>query len=366
MNVKKLIFLSMFMLSIAVASFYVTQSYTTNIDEQGLCIGYIGQPEKNTTTAGMTWIKPGSFIMGNDKGHKDKASGRFQSFPEERGEQEVALDGFWIDQHEVTNAQFSSFVEATGYQTIAEQKPKKEWFPPGFPEENMLIGSAVFVAPKKIETMNNILQWWQFIEGANWKHPQGPDSDIKDKMNHPVVHVSYQDAQTYANWAGKELPTEAQWEYAARGGLQLSTYTWGDTLTPNKKWMANIWQGQFPVNNTVDDGYATTAPVGCYPANGYGLYDLAGNVWEIVRDNYQEGHANVATINPSGPKRSFVPNGPNTAKHVIKGGSYLCTPDYCMRYRPTARHPQDYTMGTSHIGFRTVLNQAGKTVTTLD
>ena len=187
MNFKKIILLGAFTLSIGVASFYATSTYTSlssNKDKQGLCVDYAGLPDKNTKTAGMVWVKPNSFLMGNNKGHKDKASGRFESFPEERGEQKITLDGFWIDQHEVTNAQFSKFVNATGYKTIAEQKPKKEWFPPGFPEDQMLIGSAVFVAPKNVDNMNDMLQWWQFIEGANWRHPQGLRSNIKDKMNH--------------------------------------------------------------------------------------------------------------------------------------------------------------------------------------
>ena len=352
------------MLSIGVASFYAANTYTSlsaidltsNLSEQGHCVDYTGLPEINSTTAGMVWVEPDSFVMGNNKGHKDKVSGRFEAFPEEKGEQEITLSGYWIDQHEVTNAQFSKFVEITGYTTIAEQRPKKEWFPPNFPDEERVAGSAVFVIPENINNKIDITQWWQYVEGANWKHPQGPGSNIKDKMNHPVVHVSYQDAQAYATWAGRELPTEAQWEYAARGGLQLSTYIWGDDFKLNKKWMANTWQGQFPLKNSAEDGYLATAPVGCYAPNGYGLYDLAGNVWEIVRDNYRAGHAQKTLTNPSGPERSFDPAEPRVAKHVIKGGSYLCTPDFCMRYRPTARQPQDYTMGTSHIGFRTVLN----------
>ena len=347
------------MLSIGVSSFYLTNTYTafsSHVDKQPLCADYNGLPEERVKTSGMIWIEPGRFIMGNDKGHKDKASGRFESYPEEKGEKEITLNGFWMDQHEVTNAQFSKFVEATDYVTIAEQTPKEEWFPPGFPKDQMLIGSAVFVAPNDVNNMRDMTQWWQFIEDANWRHPYGPASNIKNKMNHPVVHITYQDAQAYVRWAGRALPTEAQWEYAARGGLQLSTYTWGDNFTPDKKWMANTWQGQFPIKNSAEDGYLTTAPVGCYSPNGYGLYDLAGNVWEIVRDNYQAGHAQKTLTNPSGPERSFDPVEPRVAKHVIKGGSYLCTPDFCMRYRPAARQPQDYTMGTSHIGFRTVIN----------
>ena len=363
MNFKKIILPGIFILCIGVTSFYASNTFTSlssKVDKHNLCADYSGLPENKTSTAGMIWIESGKSVLGNNKGHKDKASGRFEPFPEEKGEQEITLDGFWLDQHEVTNAQYSKFIDATGYITIAEQKPKKEWFPPDFPDEERVAGSAVFITPQNIDNLTDITQWWQYVEGANWRHPQGPESDIKNKMNHPVVHVSYQGAQAYAKWAGRELPTEAQWEYASRGGLSISTYTWGDDFTPNKKWMANTWQGQFPIKNSVEDGYSTTAPVGCYPANGYGLYDLAGNVWEIVGDNYRVGHAKEAETNPTGPEHSFDPAEPRVAKHVIKGGSYLCTPDFCMRYRPTARQPQDYTMGTSHIGFRTVLNSTNK------
>ena len=341
------------MIGIGFSSFYASNTYfatSAHNSQQIFCADYTGLPKTDSVTAGMIWVKPGNFIMGNDKGHKDKVSGKYEPFLEERGEQRITLDGFWIDQHEITNAQFSNFIDATGYVTIAEQKPKKEWFPPDFPDDKRVAGSAVFITPKTINNKVDITQWWQYIEGANWRHPQGPISNINNKMNHPVVHVSYQDAQAYAEWAGRKLPTEAQWEFAARGGLNISSYTWGDDFMPDKKWMANTWQGSFPFQNSAEDGYLTTAPVGCYPANGYGLYDLAGNVWEIVQDNYQAGHAKKSKYTQSTPEHS------TTNAHVIKGGSYLCTPHFCMRYRPSARQPQDYTMGTSHIGFRTVLN----------
>ncbi len=320
-----------------------------------LCASYSGIPDGEASTAGMVWVKPGTYIMGNDHGHKDESSGRYLPYREERAEHSVKLDGFWIDHHEVTNAQFTEFVEATGYVTMAEREPKKEWFPPDYPAELMIPGSAVFISPDSIQNNYDISQWWQFIEGANWRQPQGPGSNIKDKMNHPVVHVTHQDAQAYAKWAGKSLPTEAQWEYAARGGLEKQSYSWGNSFKPNGKWMANTWQGEFPVDNTAYDGYTGTSPVGCFPPNEFGIYDVAGNVWEIVQDNYLPGHKATSTTNPKGPSKSFDPADPETAKHVIKGGSYLCTPNYCMRYRPAARQPQDYTMSTSHIGFRTVL-----------
>lgn len=342
---------------VLVGLFCVTfSSVAQNKTNEPLCDNYKGSPKGKEKTAGMIRVKAGTFIMGNDKGHKDKTTGNYDPFYEEKYEHEVSLNGFWIDQHEVTNAQFSKFVKATGYITIAERKPKKEWFPPGFPEEQMLKGSAVFVAPKNVANLNNMNQWWQFVEDANWRHPQGPGSDIKTKTNHPVVHVTHEDALAYAKWAGRSLPTEAQWEYAARGGLKKKTYAWGKYYQPGDKWMANTWQGQFPSKNSSKDGHIGTAPVGCYPTNGYGLFDMAGNVWEIVNDNYQSRHKKEKTNNPAGPNKGFDPREPNVTKHVIKGGSYLCTPMYCMRYRPSARQPQDYTMGTSHVGFRTVVN----------
>jgi len=324
---------------------------------ESLCNTYKGIPKDKSVTAGMVLIKGGTFIMGNNKGHKDKTTGNHEPFLEERYEHQVVLDDFWIDKHEVTNAQFTKFVDATGYVTLVERKPKKEWFPANFPEEKIIAGSAVFFSPKKISSLNNITQWWQFIPGANWRQPQGLGSTINDKMNHPVVHIAYEDALAYAQWMGHTLPTEAQWEYAAKGDLSKQPYTWGNTYKVNGKFMANTWQGKFPLNNTKEDGYIGTAPVGCFHANGYGLFDMAGNVWEIVKDNYKHRHPRNKTKNPIGPLRSFDPRDPDTSKHVIKGGSYLCTPMYCMRYRPSARQGQDDTLGTSHIGFRTVFNQ---------
>lgn len=313
-----------------------------------ICTSFSMLSQLNSEQAKMVWIESGNFVMGNNKGHRDKHSGHFQPFPEEWGERDVSLDGFWMDQHEVTNAQFSKFIDSTNYKTVAELRPKKEWFPADFPDEKRIAGSAVFVVPKAITNKVNVSQWWQYVEGANWRHPQGPTSNIKNIMNHPVVHISYQDALTYAQWAGNDLPTEAQWEYAARGGLGIHDYTWGDDFRPNKQWMANTWQGSFPIKNSAEDGHLLTAPVGCYPPNDYGLYDLAGNVWEIVQDDYQPHHRRTTDISSSR----------QSSTHVIKGGSYLCTPNFCMRYRPTARQAQDYTMGTSHIGFRTVLNKS--------
>lgn len=268
----------------------ISYSLPLSATENTLCTEYKGLPEDSGTTASMVWIKSGTFIMGNNKGHTHKATRRFEPYYEEKNEHKVSVDGFWIDQHEVTNAQFLKFVEDTGYITVVERKPKKEWYPPGFPEKDMIAGSAVFKQPKSVENQFDITQWWQFVKAANWRQPQGSGSNIQNKMNHPVVQVTHEDASAYAKWAGKSLATEAQWEYAARAGLISNPYSWGENYKPNGKWMANTWQGQFPVTNKGEDGYFDTAPVGCFPENAYGLYDMAGNVWEIVNDSYSARH----------------------------------------------------------------------------
>ena len=294
--------------------------------------------------------------MGNNNGHADENTGHFEPFMEERVEHKVTLDGFWIDVHEVTNSQFEQFVNETGYVTTAERIPEKGWLPEGFPEDKLIAGSAVFRPPEKIDRQSDIYQWWQYLPGADWRHPQDPGSTIKDKMNHPVVHVTFDDAQAYAKWSGKSLPTEAQWEYAARGGLEGQSYTWGNHYRHQETWMANTWQGDFPTKDSGEDGFAGTAPVGCYLPNGYGLYDMAGNVWEIVLDKYRPGHSMKDMHNLMGSDGNIDLRVPSGASHVIKGGSYLCNPGFCMRYRPAARQHHDYTMGTSHVGFRTVIN----------
>ena len=351
------LYLILTFLIVSIIGVTLTFTLTDTAVSHSFCREYNGIPDGPESTGGMVWVKPGSFIMGNDKGHKDLTTGNYQPFPEEKYEHEVSLDGFWIDRTEVTNAQFSRFVEATGYVTIAEQKPKKEWFPVGFPEDQMVAGSAVFIPPDRISSLSDIGEWWEFVEGANWRQPQGPGSSIVDKMNHPVVHVTHKDALAYAKWAGRGLPTEAQWEYAAKGGLTNVPYAWGRQFQIDGKHMANTWQGDFPVNDLKSDGYAGTAPVGCYPENGYGLYDMVGNVWEIVSDNYQPQHSKQSANNPTGRKESFDQPDTGAGMYVIKGGSYLCAANYCMRYRPSARQGQEYTFSTSHIGFRTVLNE---------
>jgi len=295
----------------------------------------------------MIAIKGGTFHMGSDS-----------HYAEERSAQDVTVDSFCIERYEVTNAQFAQFVKETGYVTVAERPLSAEAFP-NLPEAKRIPGSVVFVQPSKDQPIRE-LQWWQWVQGANWRHPTGPSSNIEGKENHPVVHIAIEDAQAFAKWAGKSLPTEAQWEFAARGGLIEAIYTWGNQYSAKK---ANTWQGPFPVSNTQEDGYFWTAPVGSYPPNGYGLYDMAGNVWEWTMDWYRIGHDEKAHhVNPlvSNKDESFDPREPGLAKHVIKGGSYLCAPNYCSRYRPAAREAEAPDTGTSHIGFRLVKNLAGK------
>ncbi|MAU40271.1 MAG: gliding motility-associated lipoprotein GldK [Kordiimonas sp.] len=288
----------------------------------------------------QVYIAGGSFLMG--------AEGQY---PEEGPVRPVTVTPFWIDAYEVTNAQFARFVAETGYVTVAEQTPKPEDFP-GVTKDKLVAGSILFTPPSDFSRGFNPLSWWQFVPGANWRHPDGPDSDLAGRDHMPVVHIAYADAVAYAQWAGRDLPTEEQWEYAARGGLEQNTYAWGEELMPDGKPRANHWQGLFPVQNTKDDGYSGMAPVGCFPANGYGLYDMIGNVWEWTRDVYYPAHDFANDAAPMG----YDPRQPNIPVKVIKGGSFLCAPNYCMRYRPSARHAQDTGLGTGHVGFRTVLN----------
>jgi formylglycine-generating enzyme required for sulfatase activity len=312
-----------------------------------LCLGYSGLPSGDDRHAGMVWIEGGSFTMGDE-----------DERPEERAPHEVTVDGFWIDRHEVTNAQFARFVEATGYVTIAERGLDPEDHP-GVPPELLLPGAVVFTPPDGLVNLVDVRQWWRFVPGADWRHPSGPGSSTEGRGNHPVVNVAYEDALAYAEWSGRALPSEAQWEFAARGGLDGATYTWGDEYyDPVEGWRANTWQGLFPLKNDADDGYAGAAPVGCFPPNGYGLFDMAGNVWEYARDWYVPGHPPAPASNPQGPDMALVARyaggaGPSV---VIKGGSYLCAPNFCARYRPSARQPQELRLGASHLGFRTVLN----------
>jgi formylglycine-generating enzyme len=272
---------------------------------------------------GMVWIEPGRFKMGSEAFRIEEAPVR-----------EVAVDGFWIDNHDVTNAQFDRFVRETGYVTRAERRNGA--LPPG---------AFVFVAPGEVHDLHEIEQWWKFVPGADWRHPEGPRSTIGDRMNHPVVQVAYEDAEAYARWAGRALPSEAQWEYVARGGLDGKTFVWGDEADHDGEPQANFWHGVFPVLNLGANGYKGTSPVGCFKPNGYGLYDMAGNVWQWTRDPWS-GSGSEADVPYAPTARSF---------RVIKGGSFLCAANFCARYRPAARQPGDSGVGTSHIGFRTVL-----------
>ncbi|QFZ91195.2 formylglycine-generating enzyme family protein [Synechococcus elongatus] len=279
--------------------------------------------------------------------------GAAAQLPEEQAVDDVCLSTFCIDRHEVTNDQFLAFVSATGYVTVAERPLPSDQFPELSPAERAP-GSVVFQAPEANQAVPE-LSWWHWVPGANWRHPTGPNSDLVGKGDHPVVHVSFEDAQAYADWAGKTLPTEAQWEFAARGGLKDQIFSWGNTYSPRK---ANTWQGHFPTDNSGADGYLGTAPVESFPPNGYGLYDMTGNVWEWTKDWYQVGHPQKAhQHNPwvSQVQDSLDPRDPGIAKHVIKGGSFLCAQNYCSRYRPAAREAQSPDTGTSHIGFRLVV-----------
>jgi formylglycine-generating enzyme required for sulfatase activity len=250
-------------------------------------------------------------------------------------------------------------VAATGYVTIAERTPTADQFP-GAPAENLVAGSVVFTPPPGPVSLNNHYQWWDYVKGANWRHPEGPKSTIEGREDYPVVHIAYEDAERYARWAGKRLPTEAEWEFAARGGLSGSLYSWGDELQPGGKWMANTWQGEFPLKDVGSDGFAGIAPVAQFPANGYGLFDMAGNVWEWCSDWYrsdayaQSADGGGVSVNPQGPTSSFDPAEPGQPKRVHRGGSFLCTEQYCTRYMIGTRGKGEVTTGSNHLGFRCV------------
>lgn len=300
---------------------------------------------------GMVWIPGGTFMMGSDHHYAEEA-------PAHR----VAVGGFWIDRHTVTNDAFRQFVDQTGYVTLAERTPDAADYP-GAKPELLVPASVVFRKPERPVDKNNCYEWWTYVPGAHWRRPDGPGSNIRNKGRHPVVHVAYQDALAYATWAGKELPTEAEWEFAARGGLEGAEFAWGAAFTPDGKHMANTWQGEFPYQNLATDGYDATAPVGSFPANGYGLYDMVGNVWEWTQDWYQEHNRIQKTCctiqNPRGGERdaSLDPRTPavRIPRRVTKGGSYLCAPNYCRRYRPAARMAQPVDTSTCHLGFRCIV-----------
>jgi formylglycine-generating enzyme required for sulfatase activity len=271
------------------------------------------------------------------------------------------VDGFWMDATDVTNDDFAAFVKATGYVTVAERKPRAEDFP-GAPPENLVAGSVVFAPTDHAVPLTDHSQWWSYVKGASWRHPLGPESDLTGKGKYPVVHVAYEDALAYATWAGKRLPTEAEWEFAARGGLSGKPFVWGDQFRPDGKWMANTYQGEFPVKDTdkPEDGHAGIAPVALYPPNGYGLYDMAGNVWQWTSDWYRpDYYARLAATggvarNPQGPDAPFDPSEPTQKKKTHRGGSFLCTDQYCSRYAVGTRGKGEVSTGTNHLGFRCV------------
>jgi sulfatase modifying factor 1 len=299
----------------------------------------------------MVWIPGGTFMMGSD-----------QHYPEESPAHLVSVDGFWIDQYPVTNKQFQRFVKQTGHVTVAERPPNPDDYPEALPEL-LVPGSLVFQQPNHPVDLR-VCSWWAYIRGANWRHPNGPGSSIKGRENYPVVHVAYEDAFAYAMWAGKSLPTEAQWEFAARGALDGAIYSWGHEFSPQGRRMANTWEGEFPWQNRKRHP-PEPQPVGSYPPNGYRLYDMIGNVWEWTADWYQDHHPENQTkpccipANPKGgtQQQSIDPNMPSRIpRKVLKGGSFLCAPNYCQRYRPAARHPETIDTSTCHIGFRCVVN----------
>jgi formylglycine-generating enzyme required for sulfatase activity len=308
---------------------------------------------------GMVWIPGGEFSMGAKGTVGDVAMCSPDTVGDTKPVHRVAVDGFWMDATEVTNAQFAQFVEATGYRTVAEIAPTKEEFPTA-PPENLVAGSVVFTPPAGPVPLNNHFQWWSYVKGANWRHPEGPQSSIKGRENFPVVQIAHPDALAYAVWAGKRLPTEAEWEFADRGGMTGKLYAWGDEFQPDGKFMANTWQGQFPVKDTGEDGFVGLAPVKSFPPNGYGLYDMAGNVWEWCSDWYRhDTYAGYAasghlTKNPKGPDSSFDPSERGVPKRVHRGGSFLCTDQYCTRYMVGTRGKGDPFTGTNHVGFRCV------------
>ena len=324
---------------------------------------------KNAPT-GMMWVPGGEFLMGSD--HK-------KAQINERPVHRVRVNGFWMDATHVTNDQFSQFVKETNYRTTAEQIPDwdtiKVQLPPGTPKppaSAFVPGAMVFVGTKDKVRLDDYSQWWAYVPGANWRHPLGPTSNIEGKGNHPVVQVSYEDAKAYAKWAGKRLPTEAEWEFAARGGLNQATYAWGDQLEQEGKLPANIWdvrKQSFPVVSPKTGGAIGTSAVGTFPQNGYGLFDMTGNAWQWVADWYRFDYFMVQAreygskliVNPQGPDRSFDPADPgvphNAPKRVIRGGSFLCNEDYCQSYRPSARRGSDPYSPMSHLGFRLVKDQ---------
>jgi formylglycine-generating enzyme len=322
------------------------------------------QPAPAPAPPGMVWIPGGEFSMGAaDPPDMDMVG--MNATTDSRPIHRVYVDGYFMDKTDVTNGQFTDFVKATGYVTIAEKTPTQAEFP-GAPPENLVAGGVVFSPPDHEVPLNDHFQWWSYVKGANWRHPSGPNSSIKGKEVYPVVHVAYADAQAYAKWAHKRLPTEAEWEFAARGRLWGKPYVWGEKFKPEGKWMANTYQGHFPDQDSGADGFIGISPVGKFPPNGYGLYDMAGNVWQWTSDWYRpDYYAQLAKVggvarNPKGPETPFDPSEPNDKKKVHRGGSFLCTDQYCSRYMVGTRGKGEVSTGTNHLGFRCVSNNGAK------
>ena len=313
---------------------------------------------RNAPHPSMIRVPSGTFRMGSEN-----------FYPEERPVHSVRVDGFWMDRYTVTNEQFALFVAATGYLTLAERPLNPAEFP-GAPPENLVPGSMLFQKTAGAVDLKNYAHWWAWTPGTSWRHPFGRGSSVKRLKQHPVVHVAYEDAEAYARWAGKDLPTEAEWEFAARGGLEGKNFTWGDEDFPGGKAMANSWQGEFPWQNLARDGFEGTSPVGSFPANGYGLYDMAGNVWEWTSDWFVPRLADDVVKsccipdNPRilSPDKSYDPRQPQfrIPRKVVKGGSHLCAPNYCLRYRPAARQPQMIDTSMSHVGFRCIVREPAR------
>jgi formylglycine-generating enzyme len=301
----------------------------------------------------MVWVPGGTFLMGSDHHYREEAPAHH-----------VTVGGFWIDRHPVTNREFARFVEATGHVTVAERAPDPSDYPGADP--NLLVpASVVFHRPRQRVDLRNPYSWWTYVPGADWRHPYGREGSIAGLEDHPVVHVAWEDVEEYARWVHKQLPTEAEWEFAARGGREGATYAWGDEFAPEGRFMANTWQGEFPIDDTGQDGYPGTSPIGAFPANDYGLLDMIGNAWEWTEDWYQEHGATARSCctihNPRGGPRegSYDPRTPaiRIPRRVMKGGSHLCAPNYCRRYRPAARMAQAIDTSTCHLGFRCIVRR---------
>ena len=316
------------------------------------------RPAPGQPPPGMVWIPGGEFSMGAAESPDMNMVG-MQATTDSRPIHRVYVDGYWMDTTEVTNEQFAQFVEATGYVTIAERAPRAEDFP-GAPPENLVAGAVVFSPPAHPVPLDNHIQWWSYVKRADWRHPEGPTTGVAGRERYPVVQVAFDDAVAFAEWAGKRLPTEAEWEFAARGGQSGKLYAWGDEFTPGGKTMANTFQGHFPDSDTGEDGYAGIGPVAQFAPNGYGLYDVAGNVWEWTSDWYRpDYYAQLAAAggvarNPRGPDTPFDPSEPTEKKRVHRGGSFLCTDQYCSRYMVGTRGKGESSTGTNHVGFRLV------------